>query len=280
MSAVGSDIFTGQSAAQLLRQAEVDVLGMRLQGGAVSRIYSVDMAFHEQGLNYGGVQESRNRVLKKLLRSVLTIRFVFGPLPLRVVFASPRVGRPYVAALEEGMRALEEFLTTERIVCETSLIVNEHFREIVFDPVLAVATDIADTSELFLRSYQLINSFGSPKRAAEPSSITERGFSEPAGTLAFKFDPGPQDRFKAELLRTKSADMTIHYQNGHVERRVWNALHFQESSNLLGNLRSRPEFRPGEWQRRGISSVALSIASEGDDTGLSEDSTRLSLQRG
>lgn len=259
VTATGSDIFAGQSAAQVLRQAEVDVLGVRLQAGAVSRIYSIDMAFHERGLNYGGVHELRNRVLKKLLRSVLTIRFVFGPLPLRVVFASPRVGRPYVAALEEGMRALEEFLAAEQIVCETSLIINEHFREIVFDPVLAIATDVADTSELFLRSYQLVKLFEPRKTVVMSPPIAERGVSGPAEMLEFRFDPGPSDRFKTELLRTKTADVTIHYQDGRSEQRVWNAPHFQESSNLLGNLRSRPEFRQGEWQRRGISSVVLKI---------------------
>jgi hypothetical protein len=137
----GADIFAGQTAAQLLRQAEVDVLGLHLgQNGVVDRIYSVDMAFHERGLNYGGVRESVSRVLKKLLRSVLMVHYVFGPLRLRLVFASPRVGRSYLIPLEAGIQALNTFLANQNLACETSLLVNEKFRDTVLDPVLAVAT--------------------------------------------------------------------------------------------------------------------------------------------
>lgn len=254
----GADIFGGQTGSQLLRQAEVDVLGLRVgKNGAVDRIYSVDMAFHERGLNYGGVRESVSRVLKKLLRSMLMVHFVFGPLPLQVVFASPRVGRSYFVPLEEGMQSLDRFLATQNITCETSLLVNETFRGVVLDPVLAIATDVADTSELFLRSYQLMQLFRPRKSLA--STIDEKLPATPADTLKFRFDPGPADRFKTELLRTKAAEMTIHYQDGRSVRKIWNAPNFQESSSLLGNLRSRPEFRQGAWQRSGIASVDLRI---------------------
>ena len=257
----GADVFAGQTAAQLLRQAEVDVLGLRVgENGAVDRIYSVDMAFHERGLNYGGVRESVSRVLKKLLRSVLMVHFVFGPLPLRVVFASPRVGRSYRVPLEEGIQALASFLADQEIACETSLLVNESFCETVLAPVLAAATNVADTSELFLRSYQLVQLF-EPRKSQPAPTIDLRPATAPADALPFRFDPGPADKFKRELLRTKTAEMTIHYQDGHTVQKIWNAPNFQESSNLLGNLRSRPEFRQGEWQRSGIASVDLKIAS-------------------
>ena len=50
------------SAAQFLRQAEIDVVGVDWEGG----VHALDIAFHEAGLNYGGGAD--NRVLKKLLR--------------------------------------------------------------------------------------------------------------------------------------------------------------------------------------------------------------------
>ena len=155
--ALGVEIFGNQSAYQVLRQGEIDVLGIRLKpNGEVVKVYSVDMVFHEGGLNYGGVTETLNRVLKKLIRSTMIIRSVFGSLPQQVVFASPVVGRPYVSALTNAMQALEGFLLANEIVCEALLVVNDSFREKVLDPVIAVATDVADTSELFLRSYQLL----------------------------------------------------------------------------------------------------------------------------
>jgi hypothetical protein len=254
--ALGIEIFGSQTAYQVLRQGEIDVLGIRLKpNGEVVKIYSVDMAFHENGLNYGGVTETLNRVLKKLIRSTMVIRSVFGSLPQRVVFASPVVGRPYESALTNAIQVLQEFLSANEIASEALLVVNECFRQEVLDPVLAISTDVADTSELFLRSYQLLRIF---EPAAAPRA-TGRPDPDSTELLRFEFDPSPSDTFKARLLETKLARMTIHYQNGHTEDKIWNAQHFKMSSNLLGNLRSRPEYRNGEWQRRKISYVSLKI---------------------
>jgi hypothetical protein len=252
---LGVEIFGNQTAYQVLKQGEIDVLGIRLKpNGEVIKVYSVDMAFHEGGLNYGGVAETLNRVLKKLIRSTMVIRSVFGSLPQQAVFASPVVGRPYVSALTNAMQVLEEFLSAHQIACEASLVVNDSFRQEVLDPIIAVATDVADTSELFLRSYQLLRIF----EPAAPRTVS-RLDADSAEVLRFEFDPSPPDAFKARLLETKMARMTIHYQDEHTEDRIWNAAIFKESSNLLRNLRSRPGFRNGEWQRRKISYVSLNI---------------------
>jgi hypothetical protein len=177
---------------------------------------------------------------------------VFGSLPQQVVFASPVVGRPYVSALSSAMQALEGFLSSHQIACEALLVVNDSFREVVLDLIIALATDVADTSELFLRSNQLLRIF----EPVVDSSVSRRALrGEPrdadgAEVLRFELDPSPPDAFKAKLLEKKMARMTIHYQNGHNEERIWNPPNFKESFNLLGNLRSRPGFRNGEWQRR------------------------------
>jgi hypothetical protein len=255
-SALGIEIFGKQTAYQILKQGEIDVLGIRLKpNGEVVKVYSVDMAFHEGGLNYGGVAETLNRVLKKLIRSAMVIRSVFGSLPQQVVFASPVVGRPYVSALTDAMQALEGFLSDNNIACEALLVVNDSFRQEVLDPIIAIATDVADTSELFLRSYQLLRIF---EPAAAPGTAS-RSDADSTEVLRFEFDPSPPDTFKARLLETKMARMTIHYQDGRTEDRIWNAPNFKESSNLLGNLRSRPEFRNGEWQRRKMAYVSFKI---------------------
>jgi len=259
-NALGIEIFGNQTAYQVLKQGEIDVLGIRLKpDGEIVKVYSIDMAFHEAGLNYGGVAETVNRVLKKLIRSTMITRSVFGSLPQQVVFASPVVGRPYVSALSSAMQALEGFLSSHQIACEALLVVNDSFREVVLDPIIAVATDVADTSELFLRSYQLLTIFEPVVYSAAAPRATSRPGADGAEVLRFEFDPSPPDTFKAQLLETKMARMTIHYQDGRTDDRIWNAPSFKESSNLLGNLRSRPDFRNGEWQRRQISYVSLKI---------------------
>lgn len=52
----GYDIYKGSSSCQqFLKQEEIDVLGLKIDRGSVTYIYGVDIAFHEGGLNYGGV---------------------------------------------------------------------------------------------------------------------------------------------------------------------------------------------------------------------------------
>jgi len=146
------------------------------------------------------------------------------------------------------MQALQGFFSAQRIACEAFLVVNDAFREIVLDTIIAVATDVADTAELFLRSYQLLSIFEPAANRTAGSRATGRSDADDGEVLRFEFDPSPADAFKAQLLDTKMARMTIHYQDGRTENRIWTAENFKESANLLGNLRSRQQFRKGEWQ--------------------------------
>lgn len=65
--------------------------------------------------------------------------------------------------------------------------------------------------------------------------------------------------FKTRLLEKKEASIVIHYQDGSVETKKWKANRFTETSDVCGNLRSRPEFRAGEWQRRNISKICVYV---------------------
>ena len=78
-------------------------------------------------------------------------------------------------------------------------------------------------------------------------------------TLPITLDPQNSADFLEALLRTKEAWIEVSYSDGHKEVRRWDASHMRPSSNVLGNLRSRPEFRAGEWQRRGITGVLVRL---------------------
>ncbi len=79
------------------------------------------------------------------------------------------------------------------------------------------------------------------------------------GILPIGLNPSSEYEFKRRLLITKTAYITTFYKNGTSKQRTWNAQRFSESSGVLGNLRSRPEFRNGEWQKLGIEKVLVSI---------------------
>lgn len=255
---LGVDIFQGTTkASQLLKQAEIDVLGLELnRQGAIVRVHGVDIAFHTPGLNYSGTNKTIVKVIEKMIRSTIVIRSYFGALPTQVIFASPSVGKSLESNLESAFRDLANFFSINKITSEPRLLINQNFKKEVVDPIRGSAGDIADTSELFLRSIQLLNLLPVDD-AAVTDLVPERSNSE---VLRIDLEPSSDEVFKAELLKTRLAKIIILYKDGTVEERLWNAQNFSEDSNLRGNIRSRPEFRQGEWQKRGIASIRVKIA--------------------
>ncbi|TCI93638.1 DUF262 domain-containing protein [Tenacibaculum sp. M341] len=83
--------------------------------------------------------------------------------------------------------------------------------------------------------------------------------SKSSNKLVIKLNPQLESEFKELLLKRKQAYITIYYENGTLEQRTWKANSFKESSGVMGNLRSRPEFRNGKWQENGIEKVYVSI---------------------
>jgi hypothetical protein len=77
--------------------------------------------------------------------------------------------------------------------------------------------------------------------------------------LPIDLDPASPAEFRRAILESRCAWLTIHYRDGRWEVKPWSAGKIRPTSNIIGNLRSRPEFRFGEWQRRGISRILASI---------------------
>ncbi len=77
--------------------------------------------------------------------------------------------------------------------------------------------------------------------------------------LPIELNPKNEFDFKNELLIKKRAYITIFYENGDRIQKLWSANRFKESSSVIRNLRSKKEFRSGNWQDRGIEKVYVSI---------------------
>ena len=58
---------------------------------------------------------------------------------------------------------------------------------------------------------------------------------------------------------SEEAWLEVSYSDGRKEVRRWDASRMSTSSNVIGNLRSRPEFRNGTWQENGIASLRVSV---------------------
>ncbi len=77
--------------------------------------------------------------------------------------------------------------------------------------------------------------------------------------LPIEFVPEDVDEFKEQLLLHKRALIIINYNSGVEEAKEWNASNIKESSDIIGNLRSRKEFRSGNWQDSNIKSIRVEI---------------------
>ena len=65
--------------------------------------------------------------------------------------------------------------------------------------------------------------------------------------LPIALEPPDSDDFLSALLRTKEAWIEVFYQDGRKDVRHWRATQMKRTSNVIGNLRSRPEFRNDAW---------------------------------
>lgn len=83
---------------------------------------------------------------------------------------------------------------------------------------------------------------------------------EKEDVLPIEFEPANIELFKKQLLQTRQAQIHITYDDGREDVKPWNADKFTDKSNVSGNLRSRDEFRQGNWQKKRIKKVVVSIS--------------------
>jgi len=151
------EAFGKNKLQQLLKQSEVDVLGLSYGTGR-HKVHLVDIAFHSKGLIYGSKDSTAQRVYKKLVRSALISLTYFTNSESTIYFVSPVVTPATSdAVIEACNRAMSVFDDTQQI--KFCCILNHDFKTQILDEVLSLSDEVADTSELFLRSWQLIKPF-------------------------------------------------------------------------------------------------------------------------
>lgn len=135
----------------------------------------MEVAFHESGLQYGNLAETTDRVLKKMLRTLLILR-AFRPreTQLQIYFLSPNVNPSVQQSLEEIFAAL----SVEYPDVEWRFFANDDFVEAVVGPTLEKASGVADSSELFLRSVKLLELAGYRANLNPSVRRAERGAEE------------------------------------------------------------------------------------------------------
>jgi len=143
--------------SQLLKQAEVDVLGLSLSDDTPN-VYAIDAAFHSGGLGYtkSGNRDNVARVIKKILRTAVGIYGFFDTSEGEIIFASPKINPADWQELEPYENKIGELFKDNGLNFTVKIIANERFLKEILEPVKAVAKTVKDTSELFLRTFQLL----------------------------------------------------------------------------------------------------------------------------
>lgn len=143
---------------QILTQGEADAVGISYQDG-IPYSYSVEVAFHSGGLNYGNAKVTTMKVLEKLSRSAISLYGYMGFNNGEIIFASPKINKNITELLEPAVIKLQELLKSNRLNFTIRIVYGENFKKVLVDPIIKVANSVRDTSELFMRAYQLYSMF-------------------------------------------------------------------------------------------------------------------------
>lgn len=178
----GYDIFKQNvSLSQILQQGECDTLGMAIQDGTI-RIHAIDVAFHENGLNYGSREVTVMKVIAKTLRTAMCLWGYLEYDEGEIVFASPKINPAVLNDLEPCFSDVNNLFSTKGLRLKARIIANDDFYNVVMQPILMVSDGIADTSELFMRSFQLLHMFSNSEISKQSSKQTKSHlFTHPNG---------------------------------------------------------------------------------------------------
>ncbi|MFC4321309.1 hypothetical protein [Litchfieldia salsa] len=168
-----------KSHTQLLKQGEIDVLGIEISNGDIATIYGVDIAFHENGLNYGGSTQTVEKIMKKMIRTAMMLYAYFNVTSGKIIFASPKIHKSQIDLINSCIIDLKGLFQSLSLDFDFILYANESFDSLVLQPVLDVASSVADTSELFMRSIQMYNMFNTNKEESTRTTSTLKSSPKP-----------------------------------------------------------------------------------------------------
>jgi len=158
-SKYGYKVFKKNSSlSQLIQQGECDAVGISIQEDG-NHLYAVDVAFHESGLNYGSRDETVMKVISKSLRTTMCLYGFMDSKDAEIIFASPKINPAIVNDLAPCMEDANTLLAGRGFDFTLRVIANDEFNESVLQPILLMSDGVADTTELFLRSYQMFTMF-------------------------------------------------------------------------------------------------------------------------
>ena len=94
------------------------------------------------------------KISEKMLRTALILWTYFNTKDGNIIFACPKINPSDYKKIKERVAKIQDFMKDKGFNYGFSLVANENFEQVIKD-VIDLSVDVADTSELFLRSCQL-----------------------------------------------------------------------------------------------------------------------------
>lgn len=163
------------------------------------------------------------------------------------------------------LKSLEKINRQEDFKLLSNKILSENFKGNIFNLIKQEFISDYDGELIDAVLKDLKIEISSKNKIAETNSNHIKQYSQPKESLysstilPIELNPKDEREFKRKLLINRRAYITSIYADGKKEKKIWNIRKFDESSDVIGNLRSRPEFRIKEWPKRGIIKVFVSI---------------------
>lgn len=136
---------------KLVKETEIDVLGINWEE---EKVFGVEVAFHSNGLQYGGkVEDTVSRIIKKALRLLLSMNCYFEKFShYSIYIVTPKVNEKLEIKIKHNLEELKKIINDESINIE--LISNEDFYSTILKPIISV--NQYDGNDLFSRATTLL----------------------------------------------------------------------------------------------------------------------------
>lgn len=187
---------------QILKQAEIDVLGIGQNG----KIYTIDIAYHEDGLRYSSKsEETKEKLIKKFLSSYMMLLRYFPDRDYEITFASPKVIKGTDDLITQTFNDLNTFFDNNvelknkvelKNNVEFKYISNEEFRKEILDKTIKASESDSDSNELFMRSYKLLKLFNKISTITEETTDLDKEIP-PTASLVLEFKPSEENAIQA-----------------------------------------------------------------------------------
>lgn len=235
------------SLSQIIQQGECDAVGISVQNGQ-TKVYAVDVAFHEAGLNYGNRRETVMKIVAKSVRTAMCIYGFFDTKSAEIVFASPKIYPAVLNDVHPCIADANDLLNQQGFDFNIRVVANNEFNEFMLQPILRISDGVADTSELLMRSYQLFKMFengseqkNSKNTEAKTTATDEKkpGVGAIANTVLRRMlEAGAASRDEIESYLTKEGSQSAFSLNFpllvHVEGNFENTRYYVEPLLIFG----------------------------------------------